>query len=87
MRIVPEGTERLYVDGRSATDTDYCETYGHDLTGGTVTEQQHRAMAPAGRAVLKGADYAPVVERHGEQAGVDEPERLHHAGLAGAAGG
>ncbi len=38
----PDGTDRLYADGVFPTDTDYCETYGHDLlTGGTVTE--HRA--------------------------------------------
>ncbi|MCV7419332.1 nitrate reductase [Mycobacterium yunnanensis] len=60
----PVGTDRLYADGVFPTDTDYCETYGHDLlTGGTVTEQEHRAMAPAGRAVLKGAPYTPAHER------------------------
>ena len=58
----PDGTDRLYTDGVFPTDTDYCETYGHDLlTGGTVTEQEHRAMAPGraglpqGRAVHAGA--------------------------------
>jgi hypothetical protein len=45
----PEGTDRLYGDRVFPTDSDYCETYGHNLlTGGTVTEQEHRAMAPAG---------------------------------------
>ena len=40
----PDGTDRLYADGVFPTDTDYCETYGHDLlTGGTVSEQEHRA--------------------------------------------
>jgi anaerobic selenocysteine-containing dehydrogenase len=59
----PEGTDRLYSDGVFPTDTDLCETYGHDLlTGGTVTEQEHRAMAPAGRAFLKGAEYTPAHE-------------------------
>src|SRR6478609_4817894 len=59
----PDGTDRLYVDGIFPTDTDYCETYGHDLiTGGTVTEQEHRATAPAGRAFLKGAPYTPAHE-------------------------
>lgn len=59
----PEGTDRLYTDPVFPTDTDQCETYGHDLvTGGAVTEQEHRAMAPAGRALLKGADYAPAHE-------------------------
>jgi anaerobic selenocysteine-containing dehydrogenase len=59
----PEGTDRLYADGVFPTDTDSCETYGHDLvTGGTVTQQEHRAIAPAGRAFLKGAPYTPPHE-------------------------
>jgi anaerobic selenocysteine-containing dehydrogenase len=59
----PQGTDRLYADGVFPTDTDVCETYGHDLvTGGTVTEEEHRAMAPAGRAILKGAPYTPAHE-------------------------
>ena len=59
----PDGTDRLYCDGVFPTDTDYCETFGHDLvTGGTVTEQEHRAIHPAGRAFLKGAPYLPPHE-------------------------
>ena len=59
----PDGTDRLYADGVFPTETDYCETFGHDLvTGGTVTEQEHRAMNPAGRALLKGAPYTPPHE-------------------------
>ena len=64
----PDGTDRLYADGVFPTDTDYCETYGHDLlTGGAVTEQEHRAMHPAGRAFLKGAAYTPPHEEPGEE--------------------
>jgi anaerobic selenocysteine-containing dehydrogenase len=60
----PDGTERLYGDGVFPTDTDYCETFGHDLaTGATVTEQEHRAKAPHGRAFLKGAPYLPPHEQ------------------------
>jgi anaerobic selenocysteine-containing dehydrogenase len=60
----PEGTDRLYTDAQFPTDTDYCETYGHDLvTGGTVTETEHRAQHPAGRAFLKGAPYSPPHEQ------------------------
>lgn len=59
----PDGTDRLYADGVFPTETDYCETYGHDLiTGGTVTEEEHRAKAPGGRAFLKGAPYTPAHE-------------------------
>jgi hypothetical protein len=36
------------------SETDFCENYGHDLlTRGTVTQDQHRALAPAGRAILE----------------------------------
>jgi anaerobic selenocysteine-containing dehydrogenase len=59
----PDGTDRLYADGAFPTDTDDCETYGHDLlTGGAVTEREHRALAPAGRAFLRGAAYSPPHE-------------------------
>jgi len=59
----PEGTDRLYTDPVFPTDTDRCETYGHDLlTGAEVTETEHRAMAPAGRAFLKGCDWTPAHE-------------------------
>ena len=64
----PDGTDRLYADAVFPTDTDQCETYGHDLlTGGSVTEQEHRAIAPAGRAFLKGAEYTPAHEEPSEE--------------------
>jgi anaerobic selenocysteine-containing dehydrogenase len=63
----PEGTDRLYADAVFPTATDYCETYGHDLlTGAEVTEQEHRAMRPDGRAFLKGAAYTPAHEEPSE---------------------
>jgi len=63
----PDGTERLYTDGVFSTHSDYCENYGHDLlTGGTVTAQEHRAMAPAGRALLKGTAHTPPHEAPSE---------------------
>ncbi len=64
----PDGTDRLYADAVFPTDTDVCETYGHDLlTGGTVSEQEHRAKAPGGRAFLKGAGYKPAHEMPSEE--------------------
>jgi len=64
----PQGTDRLYTDPVFPTDTDQCETYGHDLvTGGDVTEQEHRAIAPAGRAFLKGAAYTPAHEEPSQE--------------------
>ena len=63
----PNGTDRLYTNPVFPTDTDYCETYGHDLlTGAAVTEQEHRALAPAGRAFLKGCPYTPAHEEPSE---------------------
>ncbi len=54
----PEGTERLYVDGRFNTSSDYCETFGHDLTTGAVqTPEEYRARDPRGKAMLFVVDY------------------------------
>ncbi len=59
----PDGTVRLYQDGVFSTDSDYSETYGHDLmTGATVGAQAYRAMAPAGRAIFKTAPYQGAPE-------------------------
>jgi anaerobic selenocysteine-containing dehydrogenase len=59
----PDGRERLYADGVFPTDPDYCESYGHDLlTGATVGAEPFRASVPAGRAILKTADYSPPHE-------------------------
>jgi anaerobic selenocysteine-containing dehydrogenase len=59
----PHGKERLYEDAVFNTDADFCETYGHDLvTGAPVTSEEYRAKNPAGRAVLKAADYTPPHE-------------------------
>ncbi len=64
----PDGTDRLYTDPVFPTSSDYCETYGHDLlTGGAVTPQEHKAMRPDGRAVLKGCEYTPAHEAPGEE--------------------
>jgi anaerobic selenocysteine-containing dehydrogenase len=59
----PDGTERLYTDGRFNTDPDYCETYGQDLaTGAEFTADEYRARRPDGRAFLHAADYQPSPE-------------------------
>jgi ferredoxin-nitrate reductase len=63
----PDGTERLYTDHRFNTDPDYCEDYGHDLVTGTPYEQKDRAaLAPAGRAILRAAQFLPPHEEPGE---------------------
>jgi anaerobic selenocysteine-containing dehydrogenase len=59
----PDGTERLYADGRFHTEAGYCEDYGHDLvTGAANDEADYRALNPAGRAILKAAHYRPPHE-------------------------
>jgi anaerobic selenocysteine-containing dehydrogenase len=55
------GGERLYADGVFNTDSDYCETYGQDLTTGAEhTADQHRARQPGGRAFLLATHYQPA---------------------------
>jgi anaerobic selenocysteine-containing dehydrogenase len=59
----PDGKERLFGDGIFFTDIDYCESYGHDLeTGAPITEEEYKVLNPAGRAILKAADYIPSLE-------------------------
>ncbi|GAA1937205.1 molybdopterin oxidoreductase family protein [Nocardioides marmoribigeumensis] len=63
----PDGTVRLYADGVFPTQTEVCETFGHDLvTGAAHTEEEHRALRPDGRAFLKGAPYSPPHEEPSE---------------------
>jgi anaerobic selenocysteine-containing dehydrogenase len=59
----PDGTERLYADHHFITEPAACESYGHDLLTGAENEaDEYRAHDPAGRAVLKAADYTPPHE-------------------------
>jgi anaerobic selenocysteine-containing dehydrogenase len=54
----PEGTERLYAEGRFFSAPDYCEDYGKDLvTGAPVEPTEYKAMNPSGKAVIKAAEY------------------------------
>ncbi|RCK70801.1 nitrate reductase [Desertihabitans brevis] len=60
----PDGTERLYADGRFFSAPDYCESYGRDLvTGAPVSPVEYRALNPDGRAVIKAAAYQSAHER------------------------
>jgi ferredoxin-nitrate reductase len=57
------GGERLYRGGVFNTDSDYCETYGQELTtGAELTAEQHRAKQPGGRAFLLAAEYSDPPE-------------------------
>ncbi|GAB3568736.1 molybdopterin-dependent oxidoreductase [Amycolatopsis endophytica] len=59
----PEGTERLYADGKFFAHPDYCEVYGRDLvTGAPMEPTEYRAMNPDGKAMLKPAEYVPPHE-------------------------
>lgn len=59
----PEGTERLYADGRFFAHPDYCESYGRDLvTGAPFEPVEYRAMNPDGKAVVRAAEYVPPHE-------------------------
>ena len=64
----PDGSPRLYTDAVFPSSFDECETFGHDLdTGGNVEPERYRANDPAGRAILKPADYRPPHERPDEE--------------------
>ncbi|CEL10262.1 Putative Nitrate reductase [Aspergillus calidoustus] len=64
----PYGKERLFDNGKFYTDTEYCESFGHDLETGTpLSKTQYDAMNPAGRAILKHAHYKPSLEAASEE--------------------
>jgi len=59
----PDGTERLYADGRFPTAPEEAEDYGHDLlTGAANDAKDFKALGANGRAILKGAHYHPPQE-------------------------
>ncbi|MFE9244979.1 molybdopterin oxidoreductase family protein [Nocardiopsis sp. NPDC006938] len=59
----PEGTPRLYADGRFWAGPDECESYGKDLvTGAPLEEEEYRAANPRGLAMLKAVDFVPPHE-------------------------
>jgi ferredoxin-nitrate reductase len=59
----PDGEHWPYKELVFSTDADYCETFGHDLiTGGAISPEKYRANNPAGRAILKPAEYVPPSE-------------------------
>jgi anaerobic selenocysteine-containing dehydrogenase len=54
----PDGTERLYTDGKFFAQPDYCESYGRDLvTGAPMEPGEYRATNPDGKAMIKAAEY------------------------------
>lgn len=59
----PDGTERIYVDGKFWSAPDYCESYGKDLVTGTPLEpDEYRALNPFAKLILKSVDYLPPHE-------------------------
>lgn len=60
----PEGCTHLYTDHVFSTFYETAENFGHDLdTGAAVPPQTFKAMNPAGRALLKAADYVAPHEQ------------------------
>lgn len=59
----PDGTERIYGDGKFWSAPDYCESYGKDLVTGTPLEpDEYRALNPFAKLILKSVDYLPPHE-------------------------
>jgi anaerobic selenocysteine-containing dehydrogenase len=59
----PDGTPRLYENGRFFAQPDYCESYGRDLVTGAPDEPSgYKAKNPDGRAMIKAAEYLPPHE-------------------------
>jgi anaerobic selenocysteine-containing dehydrogenase len=59
----PDGTERLYTDGRFNTDADYAQGFGQDLkTGASFSEDNYKSKEPQKRAFLHAATYEPSPE-------------------------
>ncbi len=64
----PEGTERLYTDGRFWASPEECESYGKDLvTGAPLEESEYRAANPEGLAMIKAVEYVPPHEEPDEE--------------------
>jgi anaerobic selenocysteine-containing dehydrogenase len=64
----PDGTERLYEDGKFWASPDYCESYGKDLlTGASWEPTEYMATNPSGKALLKAAEYVPPYENPNEE--------------------
>jgi anaerobic selenocysteine-containing dehydrogenase len=64
----PDGSERIYVDGRFWARPDYCESYGRDMvTGAPVSPTEYKALNPDGKAVIKAGEYLPPHEMPSEE--------------------
>lgn len=60
----PEGTEHIYVDGEFWSSPSYCESYGRDMvTGAPLEPDEYASMNPAGKAVIKAAEFIPPHEQ------------------------
>ena len=76
----PDGTERLYADGKFNTTIDSAEQFGHDLvTGGALTPEQFEGLHAEGRAILKTVDYEPPVEEPDAERDERGASRPHNA--------
>ncbi|WML47956.1 molybdopterin dinucleotide binding domain-containing protein [Neobacillus sp. PS3-34] len=59
----PEGTVRLYSEGKFATESSYTQSYTKDqFTGRPLTKEEYEAMDPQGKAILHPTRYMPPAE-------------------------
>ncbi|WP_323959645.1 molybdopterin-dependent oxidoreductase [Arthrobacter sp. JZ12] len=59
----PQGSERIYEDGKFWSAPEYCESYGRDLvTGAPLEPDEYKALNPEGKAIIKAAGYLPPHE-------------------------
>ncbi len=64
----PDGTERLYADGKFWAHPEYCEEYGKDLiTGAPLQPDEYRSLNPDGKGIIRAAQYLPPHERPGPE--------------------
>jgi anaerobic selenocysteine-containing dehydrogenase len=76
----PDGTERLYADGRFWSAPDYCESYGRDMvTGAPLSPTEYRALNPDAKAIIKAAEYLPPHEPPGGRCTTSTPARARPA--------
>jgi predicted molibdopterin-dependent oxidoreductase YjgC len=64
----PDGCERLYEDLVFRTEADLCESFGHDMElGAAIPKMEYKAQNPAGKAMLKSANYLTPPHAPSEQ--------------------
>lgn len=64
----PDGTERIYQDGKFWSAPEYCESFGRDMvTGAPVSKVEYTALNHEAKAVIKAAQYIPSHEEPSDE--------------------